>query len=112
MSTLSSTPAQLAPAFGGLLLQSTDATYDEVRRVHNGLIDKRPALIACCRGAADVVDALALARDHHLEVAVRGGGHNVAGRATTERGLMVDLSEMRGVHVDPRTRIARVQGGA
>ena len=65
----------------GVLLGPADAGYDEARRVHNGLIDKRPALIARCRGTADVADAVTLAREHGLEVAVRGGGHNVAGRA-------------------------------
>ena len=78
--------------------------------MHNGLIDKRPALIARCRGVADIVDALKAARDRGLEVAVRGGGHNVAGRSTTDGGLMVDLSLMKGIHVDPRARTARARG--
>ena len=69
---------QLAPSFTGRLLQPADPGYDEARRVHNGLIDKRPALIARCRGTADVADAVKLARTLGLEVAVRGGGHNVA----------------------------------
>jgi FAD/FMN-containing dehydrogenase len=103
--------AELAPSFGGQLLQPTDASYDEVRRVHNGLVDKRPALIACCRGVADVVDAVKLAKTLGLEAAVRGGGHNVAGRATVDGGLMIDLSPMKGIHVDPRARTARAQGG-
>jgi FAD/FMN-containing dehydrogenase len=104
--------AELARSFAGQVLRPADPGYDEARRVHNGLIDKRPALIARCAGAADVVDALRLARESGLEVAVRGGGHNVAGRATTEGGLMIDLSPMRGVHVDPKARTARAQGGA
>ncbi|HYZ34014.1 MAG TPA: FAD-binding oxidoreductase [Crenalkalicoccus sp.] len=112
MASLADMAAELARSFTGQLLRPADPGYDEARRVHNGLIDKRPALIARCLGAADVVDALKLARDHGLEVAVRGGGHNVAGRATTEGGLMVDLSLMRGTHVDPRARTARAQGGA
>jgi FAD/FMN-containing dehydrogenase len=95
----------------GRLLQPTDGAYDEARRVHNGLINKRPALIAQCRGVADIVDAVQLARRLKLEVAVRGGGHNVAGRATIDGGLMIDLSLMKGMHVDPKARIARAQGG-
>lgn len=103
--------SQLSPSFTGQLLQPTDAGYDEARRVHNGLIDKRPALIARCHGTADVADAVKLARTLGLEVAVRGGGHNVAGRATVDRGLMIDLAPMKGMHVDPRARTARAQGG-
>ena len=64
----SGTPAQLVPAFGGSLLQSTDAAYDSVRRVHNGLVDKRPAIIACCSGTADVIDAVKIGRSLGLEV--------------------------------------------
>jgi hypothetical protein len=101
----------LAGTFLGQLVQPADATYDETRRVHNRLIDKRPALIACCRGTADVVDAVNLAHKLCLEVAVRGGGHNVAGRSAIDEGLMIDLSPMRGVHVDPADRTARAQGG-
>src|SRR6185295_68115 len=111
MPSLSQVVAELAPAFGGQLLQPADAGYDEARRVHNGLVDKRPALIARCRGTADVVDAVALARKLKLEVAVRGGGHNVAGRATINDGLMIDLAPMKGVHVDAKARTARAQGG-
>ena len=110
--SLADAAAEFAKSFTGQVLLPADPGYDEARRVHNGLIDKRPALIARCLGAADVVGALGLACDRGLEVAVRGGGHNVAGRATTEGGLMVDLSLMRGVHVDPRARTARAQGGA
>jgi hypothetical protein len=79
--------------------------------VHNGLVNKRPALIARCRGTADIVEAVHLARALRLEVAVRGGGHGVAGRATIDGGLMIDLSLMKGIHVDPATREARAQGG-
>ena len=103
--------ADLSARFSGELLRSGDSGYEEARRVHNGLIDKRPALIARCRGAADVADAVRLARAHALEVAVRGGGHNVAGRAVCDGGLMLDLSLMRGIHVDPVRRTARAQGG-
>ena len=97
---------QLAPTFTGKLLQPADSGYDEARRVHNGLIDKRPALIARCHGTADVADAVKLARQLNLEVAVRGGGHNVAGRATIDNGLMIDLPPMKGIHVDPQARRA------
>ena len=95
---------QLSPTFTGQLLQPNDTGYDDARRVHNGLIDKRPRLIARCHGTADVVDAVKLARTLGLEVAVRGGGHNVAGRATIDDGLMIDLAPMKGMFVDPRQR--------
>jgi FAD/FMN-containing dehydrogenase len=103
--------ALAAPSFTGQLLRPTDHEYDDVRRVHNGLIDKHPAAIARCHGIADVVDAVRLARTLGLEVSIRGGGHNVAGRATIDQGLMIDLSPMKGIHVDPRTRMVRAQGG-
>ena len=80
-SSVAQAVSEIAGTFSGLLLQPDDAGYDEARRVHNGMVDKRPALIAQCRGVADVVDAVKLARDFGLEVPVRGGGHNVAGRA-------------------------------
>ncbi len=103
--------SELAGAFSGLLLRPGDPGYEEARRVHNGLVDKRPALIARCQGVAAVIDALSLARNLCLEVAVRGGGHNVAGRATIDDGLMIDLSLMKGIHVDPIRRTVRAQGG-
>lgn len=103
----------LARSFSGRLLCPGDAGYEEARKVHNGLIDKRPSLIACCRGAADVADAIRTAQEHELPIAVRGGGHNVAGRSTIEGGLLIDLSAlMTGVLVDPRAGVARAQGGA
>ena len=114
MVTKSSLPqdvAELAKTFGGQLLLSADAGYEEARKVHNGLVDKRPALIARCKGTADIVDAVNLARKLSLEIAVRGGGHNVAGRATVDKGLMIDLSPMKGIHVDAKSRTARAQGG-
>jgi FAD/FMN-containing dehydrogenase len=103
--------AKLASTFTGQLLKPGDPGYDEARLVHNGLVDKHPALIARCRGTADVADAVKLARTLNLEVAVRGGGHNVAGRATIDGGLMVDLAPMKGMYVDHRSRTARAQGG-
>jgi len=105
------TLAQLVPGFTGRLLQPADAEYHEARRVHNGLVDKRPAIIARCRGVADVCDAVKLARSLKLEVSVRGGGHNVAGLAVVDDGVMIDLAPMQGIHVDPRARLARAQGG-
>ncbi len=110
-SAISSAVTELASSFAGHLLQPADSGYEEARRVHNGLIDKRPALIARCKGVADIVDAVLLARKLDLEVAVRGGGHNVAGRATIDGGLMIDLAPMKGIHVDPKARTARAQGG-
>jgi FAD/FMN-containing dehydrogenase len=108
--SLTDTISQLARTFTGQLLQSVDPGYEEARRVHNGLIDKRPALIARCRGVADIADAVRAARENDLEVAVRGGGHNVAGLSTIDDGLLIDLSPMTGIHVDPKERTARVQG--
>ena len=110
-SSLADTVPELAKTFVGQLIRTTDPTYEDVRRVHNGLVDRRPALIARCRGVADIVDAVSCARSLRLEVAVRGGGHGVAGRATVDGGLMIDLSLMKGIHVDPKARIARAQGG-
>ena len=101
----------LSASFAGTLLRPGDNGYEDARSVHNGLIDKRPALIARCRGTADVADAIALAREAGLEISVRGGGHNVAGRAVTEGGLMIDLADMKGIHVDPVARTIRAQGG-
>jgi FAD/FMN-containing dehydrogenase len=111
LSSISVAVGELSEKFVGRLVRPTDPAYDEARRVHNGLIDKRPALIAQCRGMADIVDAVQLARSLKLEVAVRGGGHNVAGRATIDGGLMIDLSPMKGIHVDAKARTARAEGG-
>jgi FAD/FMN-containing dehydrogenase len=102
---------ELASRFSGQLLRPADAGYDEARRVHNGLIDKHPALIARCAGVADVAEAVVLTRKLGLEVAVRGGGHNVAGRATVDGGVMIDVAPMKGIHVDPKSRTVRAQGG-
>ena len=102
---------ELSARFLGVLLRPDQSGYDEVRRVHNGMIDRRPALIAGCVGNADIVDAVNFARTHGLELAVRGGGHNVAGRAVCDDGLMLDMSLMKGIHVDPVRRTARAQGG-
>jgi len=95
----------------GTLLQPDDPFYEEARRVHNGLIDKRPVLIARCRGTADVVEAIRFAREAGLEISVRGGGNNIAGRAVADATLMVDLAEMKGIYVNPEARTVRAQGG-
>jgi FAD/FMN-containing dehydrogenase len=96
----------------GPVLTEADDTYDQVRRLNNAMIDRRPAVIVRCTGLADVIHAVRLAREHDLLVAVRGGGHGVAGNAVCDRGLMLDLSLMNTVQVDPAARVARVQGGA
>ena len=98
-------------AFSGQVLTPGDMGYDDARQVHNGMIDKHPAVIARCQDTADIADAVKVARDLGLEIAVRGGGHNVAGQAVTEGGLMIDLAPMKGVHVNPRAGTARAQGG-
>ncbi len=109
--SVSVTLDQVTSTFTGQLLQPSHAGYDDSRRVHNGLIDKRPAMIARCCGTADVADAVKLARSMNLEIAVRGGGHNVGGRGTVDNGLMIDLAPMKGIHVDAAKRTARAQGG-
>ncbi len=102
---------ELQESLYGELIRPGDESYNEARCVHNGMIDKRPALIARCTGVADVVDAVNFARENSLLVSVRGGGHNVAGHATNDGGLVIDLSPMKGIQVDPKKRIARAQGG-
>jgi FAD/FMN-containing dehydrogenase len=111
IASVASAAAELAEYFRGQLLKPADVGYEDARKVHNGLVDKRPALIARCHGVADVVDAIDLTRRVGLEVAVRGGGHNVAGRATIDGGVMIDLAPMKGIHVDPKSRTALAQGG-
>jgi hypothetical protein len=111
MSSLAEAIDQASRSFSGQLVQPADAGYDVWRRVHNGLIDKHPAAIARCHGVADVVDAVKLARTLDLEVAVRGGGHNVAGHGTLDHGLLIDLSPMKGIYVDVPTRTVRAEGG-
>jgi FAD/FMN-containing dehydrogenase len=103
--------AELAGQVSGSVLSPLDAGYDSARAVHNGLIDRRPALIVRCQTACDVAAALALARRAGLEVSVRGGGHNVAGRAVTDGGVMIDLAEMKGIAIDPDLATATAEGG-
>lgn len=95
----------------GVVIQHGDSGYDRARTVWNGLIDRHPALIARCTGVTDVIAALAFADDHDLPVTVRGGGHNVAGTAVGDDGLVIDLSGMKGIRVDPVSRTARVEPG-
>lgn len=97
--------------FKGPILQTGDEGYDQARTVWNGMIDKHPALIARCTDAADVVSAVQFARTHHLLVSVRGGGHNVAGNAVCDGGLMIDMSLMKGIKVDADNRTARAEAG-
>ena len=104
-------PDELAGSFSGELLAPDSPGYDAARRVHNGLIDKHPGLVARCSNTADVRDAVNLGREAGVEISVRGGGHNVAGLAATEGGLMIDLAPMRGIHVDPAARRVRAQPG-
>src|SRR5262245_15807773 len=92
-------------------IRPDSADYDEARRVFNKMIDKKPALIVRCGGVADVLRAVRFARDHDLLVAVRGGGHNAAGFATCDGGMVIDLSPMRSVRVDVDNRLVRVEGG-
>jgi FAD/FMN-containing dehydrogenase len=101
----------LEDSFSGRLLLPGDVGYETARRVHNGMIDRRPSIIACCSRTADVVDALNFAIQYDLEIAVRGGGHNVAGRAVIDDGMMIDLSPMKAICVDPTARSVRVQSG-
>lgn len=98
-------------AFKGRILAADDPDYEETRKVWNAMIDRRPGLVARCTGTVDVVQAVRFARQHGLVSSVRGGGHNIAGLAVCEGGLMIDLSPMRGVWVDPVGQTARVQAG-
>jgi FAD/FMN-containing dehydrogenase len=103
--------SELAQQLRGTLVRPGDDGYDAARSVWNGMIDRRPALVVRCAGAADVTAGLHFAREHELVVAVRGGGHNVAGFGTCDGGVVLDLSPMKGIRVDPRTSTARAEGG-
>lgn len=102
----------LAAELRGQLIRPSDPDYEQARRVYNGMIDKHPALIARCADAADVIAAVNFGRDQDLDIAIRGGAHNGAGLGTCNGGLVIDLSPMRGVRVDPEARTAEVAGGA
>ncbi len=97
--------------FNGEVLRPADTGYDEARAVWNGMVDKHPGLIARCTGTDDVVTCVNFARDHELLVSVRGGGHNYAGKAVCDGGLMIDLSPMKDIRVDPDRRIAKAEAG-
>ena len=102
---------RLASRLRGTLLCDDDPGYDAARKVWNGMIDKRPALIARCAGPADVISCVRFAREYDLLVSVRGGGHHYAGKSVCAGGLMIDLSPMKGIRVDPAGRTARAQPG-
>ena len=102
---------QLRSAFRGELIQPTDAAYESARKVYNGMIDKRPQLIARCVDVADVMAAIQYGRESQLLTAIRGGGHNGAGLGTCDGGLVIDLSRMKGIRVDPAARTVRAEGG-
>jgi FAD/FMN-containing dehydrogenase len=103
--------ATFKAALRGKLFRPSDEGYDEARKVWNGMIDRRPALIARCAGVADVIAAVNFAREQRLPVAIRGGSHNVTGNAVCEGGVVVDLSTMKGIRVDPEKRTVRAEGG-
>jgi hypothetical protein len=109
------TPAETArrelSGLEGQLIGPQDGGYDEARKVYNAMIDRRPALIARCAGPEDVAKVVRFARDHDLPLAVRGGGHNGAGLGTVDDGVVIDLSQLRDVEVDPQARTVRVGGG-
>jgi FAD/FMN-containing dehydrogenase len=105
-------PDALATAMRGTLTAPGDPDYDERRALYNAMIDRRPALIARCTDAADVIAAIAYARSERLPLAIRGGGHNGGGLGSVDDGIVIDLSAMRGVIVDPVSRVARVLGGS
>ncbi|MFI1519814.1 FAD-binding oxidoreductase [Kitasatospora cineracea] len=109
---MSKAAAALAEGFRGDIVVPGDADYDAARAVWNGAVDRRPEVIARCTGAADVLQAVAVAREHGLHVAVRGAGHSLAGLGTCDGGMLVDLSRLTGVRVDPSRRLARAQPGA
>jgi FAD/FMN-containing dehydrogenase len=112
MTTIDTTlVSQLRTHLRGTLLRPDEEGYDETRRVWNGAIDRRPGLIARCAGADDVVTAVRFARQHDLEVSVRGGGHSIAGHSVCDDGLMIDLSNMKAIKVDPQAKTATAAGG-
>jgi len=96
----------------GRIVRAGDSDFNDIRKIHNGMIDNKPAVIARCTGAADVQHCIRVAREHGLLVSIRGGGHSVPGFSVCDGGLMIDLSDARGVRVDPASGTARAQGGA
>src|SRR5437868_4111439 len=102
---------QFQAGLRGPLLRPGNDAYDPARKLWNGMFDRKPALIARCSGAADVITAVNFARDHGLHVAVRGGGHSIPGHSVCDGGLLIDLSPMKGIRVDPAARRARAEPG-
>jgi FAD/FMN-containing dehydrogenase len=102
---------QLQKGHRGALITPDDPRYDEGRRVWSAMIDKRPAIIARCRGAADVIAAVNFARESGLTLALRGGAHSIAGRSTCDDGLVIDFADMKSIRVDPTARVARSEPG-
>jgi FAD/FMN-containing dehydrogenase len=103
---------QLREQVRGEVFTPDEDGYEQARRVYNAMIDRHPAAVVSCVNVGDVRSAVGYAADNDLEIAVRGGAHSVPGFGTSDGGVVVDLSGMRGVHVDPRTRTARAEGGA
>ena len=106
------TTTELQQLFAGKILIEGDADYDTARKIWNGMIDRKPAIIAQCISSNDIVQAVKFARKYNLLVSVKGGGHNVTGNAVCDEGIMIDLSLMRSVKVDPEKQVAEVQPGA
>lgn len=104
--------ATLSQTLRGTVCLPGEPGYDEARTIWNAMINRHPGAVVRCRGAADIIRAVRFAREHGLLLAVRGGGHNIAGNAVCEGGLLIDLSLMRSVRVDPASRTARVEPGA
>ncbi|MFW6153413.1 MAG: FAD-binding oxidoreductase, partial [Halobacteriota archaeon] len=102
----------LREGFRGAVLRPGEAGYDEARTIWNAMIDRKPGVIAQCEGTADVISAVDFAREHDLLVSVKGGGHNVAGNAVCDDGIVIDCSPMNSVRVDPYETTARVGPGA
>jgi FAD/FMN-containing dehydrogenase len=103
---------KLREGFDGTVLEPGDAGYEDARAIFNSMIERRPAVIAQCAGPDDVAAAIAFGRDSEMEIAVRSGGHSVAGASLTDGGLVIDLRNMSSVEVDPGARTAKVAGGA
>ena len=103
---------QLTERVRGRVITATDPEYDDARSVYNGMHDRRPLAVVQCANSADVMAAITVAREGDLELAVRGGGHSVPGFGTIDKGVVIDLSKINNVRVDPSKRVARVGGGA
>ncbi len=103
--------SQLQSSLRGKIIQPADAEYESERKVYNGMIDKHPAMIAPCADVADVIACVNFARENNLLVAIRGGGHNAGGLGIGDGGLVIDLSHMKGIHIDAEEKTVLVQGG-